>query len=157
MNVRIVVADERKAMFFDSSKPSDLQACGAVENPAAGLKDLDLEADRPGRRFGSPMSSGGNGVGSHSSHHHGVNGERSAQRHELVMFAKEVGQRIDADRLGRKFDRLVLVAPPKMLGLLRQSLPTQSQSLLASEIPKDLAHHSPVAIMNAIPRDTFWT
>jgi protein required for attachment to host cells len=153
MNVRIVVADERKAMFFDSSKPSDMQACGEVENPAAGLKDTDLETDRPGRRFGG--TNGGNGQGNQS-HHHGVNGERSTEQHELLMFAKEVGLRIDADRVGHKFDRLVLVAPPKMLGLLRQSLPTQSQSLLASEIPKDLAQHTPAAIMNAIPRDTFW-
>jgi protein required for attachment to host cells len=58
--------------------------------------------------------------------------------------------------VSRKFDKLVLVAPPRMLGLLRQSLPTQSQSLLAAEIPKDLAQHAPAAIMNAIPKDTFW-
>jgi protein required for attachment to host cells len=152
MNVRIVVADERKAMFFDSSKPSDLHACGGVENPAAGLKDSDLESDRPGRRMGGSSQ----GQGGASANHHGVNGERSTERHELAMFAKEVGQRIDADRVGRKFDRLVLVAPPKMLGLLRQSLPTQSQTLLAGEIPKDLAQHAPAAILNAIPRDTFW-
>lgn len=153
MNVRIVVVDERKALFFDSSRPSDLQECGTVENPAAGLKDTDLETDRPGRRFGGTS---GNGSGAHASHHHAVDGERSTERHELVMFAKQVGLRIDADRVGHKFDRLVLVAPPKMLGLLRQSLPSKSQTLLASEIPKDLAHHGPAAIMNAIPKDTFW-
>jgi len=154
MNVRIVVVDERKALFFDSSKPSDLQACGEVNNPAAGLKDIDLESDRAGRRFGGGGGGGSNGAS--PSHHHGVNGERSTEQHELTMFAKEVGQRIDADRVGHKFDRLVLVAPPKMLGLIRQSLPTHSQSLLAVEIPKDLAQHTPAAIMNAIPKDTFW-
>ena len=151
MNVRIVVADERKALFFDSSKPSDLTPRGTVENPAAGLKDIDLESDRPGSRYGGGPTGNGSGA------HHGVDGERSTLRHELTMFAKQVGQHIDADRVSRKFDRLVLVAPPKMLGLLRQSLPTQSQSLLAAEIAKDLAHHAPAAIMNAIPKDTFWT
>jgi protein required for attachment to host cells len=155
MNVRIVVADERKAMFYDSTRPSDLQPRGSVENPAAGLKDFDLESDRPGRRFGGP-SGGGNGSGTHQPIHQGVDGERSTQQHGLAMFAKQVGQRIDADRMGHKFDKLVLVAPPKMLGLLRQSLPTQSQSLLAVEIPKDLAQHAPTAILNAIPKDTFW-
>jgi protein required for attachment to host cells len=156
MNVRIVVADERKALFFDSSRPSDMTPRGTVENPTAGLKDTDLESDRPGRRFGGGPT-GNNGSGTHQSHHHGVDGERSTVRHELAMFAKQVGQHIDADRASHKFDRLVLVAPPKMLGLLRQSLPTQSQSLLAAEIPKDLAQHAPAAIMNAIPKDTFWT
>jgi protein required for attachment to host cells len=148
MNIRIVVADERQALFFDSTRPSDCRPQGSVDNPAAGLKDTDLETDRAGRRFGG----GANGTATH----HGVNGERSTERHELTLFAKEVGQRIDADRVGHKFDKLVLVAPPKMLGLIRQALPSQSQSLLAGEIAKDLAHHGPDAIMNAIPKDAFW-
>ena len=148
MNVRIVVADERKALFFDSTRPSDCRARGSIENPAAGLKDTDLETDRPGSRKGGGINGG--------AMHHGVNGERSTERHELAMFAKEVGHRIDADRIGHKFDKLVLVAPPKMLGLIRQSLHSQTQSMLAGEIPKDLAQHAPAAIMNAIPKDTFW-
>ena len=148
MNVRIVVADERRALFFDSTRPSDCRPRGSIENPAAGLKDVDLETDRPGTRMGGGTNGG--------AMRHGVNGERSTERHELAMFAKEVGHRIDADRVGHQFDKLVLVAAPKMLGLIRQSLPTQTQSLLASEIPKDLAQHDPSVIMNAIPKDTFW-
>jgi protein required for attachment to host cells len=155
MNVRIVVADERKAMFYDCSKPTDLTPVGALENPTGGMKDVDLETDRPGRRFGGTTGVS-HGQGANASHHHGVDGERSTEKHELTIFAKQVGQRIDADRIGHKFDKLVLVAPPKMLGLLRQSLPTQSQSMLAGEIPKDLARHSTEAILNVIPRDTFF-
>jgi len=149
MNVRIVVANERKAEFFDAYRPgTPLNACGTLENPTGGKKDSELETDRPGRRMG-----GGQG----QPHHHGVDGERSTEQHELTLFAKVVGQRIDADRIGHRFDRLVLVAPPKMLGLIRQALPVQSQSLLASEISKDLLHHGPEAVMNAVPRETFWT
>ena len=155
MNVRIVVADERKAMFYDCSRPTDLTPVGALENPTGGMKDVDLETDRAGRRFGGTTGVS-HGQGANASHHHGVNGERSTGQHELTIFAKQVGQRIDADRVGHKFDKLVLVAPPKMLGLLRQSLPTQSQSMLAGEIPMVLARHSTAAILNVIPRDTFF-
>jgi protein required for attachment to host cells len=77
-------------------------------------------------------------------------------QHELTLFAKEVAQRIDADRARNEFDKLVLVAGPKMLGLLRQSLPKQSQSLLAGEVPKDIVQQGPDVILKAVPIDAFW-
>ena len=106
MKVRVVVADERQAAFFDMSRPSGpLAAAGAVENGVGGKRDIDLETDRAGRRFG--------GMG----HHHGVEGERSTIQHELTHFARTVAQRIYEDRNRRDFDKLVLMAPPKMLGI----------------------------------------
>ena len=51
MNLRVVVADEREANFFDVEKPqADLSACGSLHNDAA-RPDRELETDRPGRRF----------------------------------------------------------------------------------------------------------
>ena len=156
MNVRVVVADERQANFFDASKygaPLALRA--SLENPTGGKKDIDLETDRPGRRFGG-ASGVRHGSGSQQAHHHGVNGERSTEQHELTLFAKEVAQKIDGDRLKQEFDRLVIIAGPKMLGLLRQSLPTPSHSLLAAEVSKDLTHQSQAAILKALPGDAFF-
>jgi protein required for attachment to host cells len=154
MNIRVVVADERRATFFDLSRPSNgLHEVGVVENPVGRLKDMDLETDRPGRRSGGVP---GTSPGPAQAHHHGVDGERSTLLHELTLFAKEVGRRIDADRNGRKFDKLVIIAAPKMLGLLRQSLPSPVQPLIAAEVAKDLANRGPEAILNAIPRETFF-
>lgn len=156
MNIRVVVADERRATFFDLTRPSSgLREAGVVENPSGRLKDTDLETDRPGRRFGGAQGVS-HGQGQIQGHHHGVDGERSTLLHDLTLFAKEVGRRIEADRVGHKFDKLVIVAPPKMLGLLRQSIPAPAQSMLAGEVPKDLAHQGPEAILNAIPRDAFF-
>jgi protein required for attachment to host cells len=157
MNIRIVVADERKATFFDASSlnAAALSACGEVENPVGRLKDTDLETDRAGRRYGGSQGVS-HGQGPAKGHHHGVDGEKSTLQHDLTLFAKEVGRRIDADRVGHKFDKLVLVAPPKMLGLLRQAMPAPLQSLVAGEVAKDLTHHGAEAIMNAVPRDAFF-
>ncbi len=156
MNLRIVVADERQANFFDAFNPNGpLTARGSIQNPKAGLKDTDLETDRPGRRFG-----GGNGVahgsGTQQGHHHGVDGERSTERHDVELFAKEVAQRIDTGRTRKEFDKLMLIAPPKMLGLLRQSLPNHSQALVTEEITKDIVNQGPDAILRLIPRDAFF-
>jgi protein required for attachment to host cells len=156
MNVRIVVADERQANFFDAVTPkAPLTARGSLINESGGKKDSELETDRPGRRYGGTngVSHGGGPV---QGHHHGVTGERSTEQHELTLFAKEVAKRIDAGRARHEFDKLVLVAAPKMLGLLRQSLPTPSQSLLAGAISKDIVHQGQDAIMRLIPEDTFF-
>jgi protein required for attachment to host cells len=156
MNVRIVVADERQANFFDASKPhAPLSARGSIYNETGGMRDTELETDRPGRRFGGTQGVR-HGAGVQAGHHHGVDGERSTHQHELTLFAKEVAQRIDTGRINHEFNKLVLVAPPKMLGLLRQSLTDPSQAMLAAEIPKDLLQHGPEAVLNALPRETFW-
>jgi protein required for attachment to host cells len=156
MNLRIVVADERQANFFDTyNLNGPLTPRGSVQNTKAGLRDTDLETDRAGRRFGG---AGGvsHGSGPQQGHHHGVDGERSTERHDVELFAKEVAHQIDHARTQKEFDKLLLVAPPKMLGLLRQSLPSQAQSMLAGEITKDVVRHGPDAILKLIPPDTFF-
>jgi protein required for attachment to host cells len=156
MNVRVVVADERQANFFDAPKYGvPLSERGSLENPAGGLKDIDLESDRAGRRYGG-ASGARHGVGVQAANRHGVDGERSTERHELTQFAKEVAQRIDNDRVKHEFDRLVIIAGPRMLGLLRQALPDTCRGVLAGEIPKDLAQHDPSAIREILPREAFF-
>jgi protein required for attachment to host cells len=155
MNVRIVVADERQAQFFDAVTLKSLTERGTLVNEAGGKKDIELETDRPGRRYGG-TSGVSHGSGQVQGHHHGVTGEKSTVQHELTLFAKEVARRIDADRARNEFDKLVLVAGPKMLGLLRQSLPTPSQSLLAGEVSKDIVNQGQDAILRLLPADTFF-
>jgi protein required for attachment to host cells len=156
MNVRVVVADERLANFFDAVKyGAPLAARGTVENPAGGMKDRELETDRAGRRYGG-TSGVTHGSGPAAGHHHGVNGERSTERHELALFAKEVAQRIDAGRINHEFDKVILIAGPRMLGLLRQELPQTCKDIVAGEVSKDLVQHEPDAILEALPREAFF-
>lgn len=146
MNVRIVVADSRQANFFDAGKPAGPWAPrGSLHNETAGMKDQDLESDREGRRFGGTAG-----------HHHGVNGERSTERHELTNFAREVAQSIEAARVAHEFDRLVIVAGPRMLGLLREELPQPCREVLAAEVAKDLPAQDAAALREAVPREIFW-
>lgn len=154
MSIRVVVADERRADFFDAYRPSaPLGDCGSISNPSAGLKDRDLETDRAGRRYGG--TSGVMRAGSAHGHHHGVAGERSTERHELTLFAKDVARRIEAGRVNHEFEKLVLIAPPRMMGLLRQSLSSSAEATLVSEISKDLIHQGPDAIRRAVPVEVF--
>src|SRR3954463_10795491 len=155
MNIRIVVADERQANFFDASRPdAALNLTHTIFNPAGGMNDTQLETDRAGRRFGG-ASGVSHGSGPQQGHHHGVDGERSTAQHDLTLFAKTVAERIDDDRIAHAFDRLVVIASPKLLGMIRQSLSSQAQTMLAGEVAKDILHHGPEAILKAIPREAF--
>ena len=150
MNLRIVVTDEREARFFDTSKlVGPLAGRGSVHNGAAGLKDSDLETDRPGRRHNGA-------AGAMRSNSHGFDGDRSTEQHDIELFAKAVAHKIDADRARKDFDKLLLIAPPKMLGLLRQSLSAPARALVAGEVSKDLKHSDEKAILGAIPDDAFF-
>ncbi|HKU15454.1 MAG TPA: host attachment protein [Steroidobacteraceae bacterium] len=144
MKVRVVVADERDANFFDLEKPqAPLQARGSLHNDSA-RPDRELESDRPGRRFGVPAGS-----------RHAVDGERSTQRHESELFARTVARTIDDARTRHEFDRLVLVAAPRMLGMIREALPAPCRTVVAAEIAKDFMQHDADVIRDAVPRDAF--
>jgi protein required for attachment to host cells len=157
MNVRIVVADERQASFFDAVTPrSPMTERGSLHNERSGKRDIELETDRPGRRAGG-ANGFGHGMGGAEGAHHGFTGEKSTVQHELTLFAKEVARKIETDRARNEFDRLVIVAGPKMLGLLRQSLSNPTQSMLAGEISKDILRQGPDVILKAVPVEAFET
>ncbi len=144
ITVRVVVADERDATFFDLTKPqAPLEARGSLHNDSA-RPDRELETDRPGRRFG----------GTHGNRH-AVDGERSTQRHETELFAKQVCQALDGARTRHEFDRLVIIAAPRMLGMLREALPAPCQAVVAAEVAKAFSLDQIDSIRNAVPRDVF--
>ena len=144
MNVRVVVADEREASFFDVAKlRAPPAARGSLRNDAA-RPDRELESDRPGRRFGGT-----------DGNRHAVDGERSTQRHETEQFAKAVARALDVARSRNEFDRLVLIAGPRMLGLLREALPAPCRAVVSAEVAKDLVRQDPATIRDAVPRAAF--
>ena len=145
MITRVVVADERGVSFLDADGPRQpLQLRTTVANEAAGLRDRDLETDRAGR--GS--NSGGWG-------RHGLDGERSTRRHLLETFARNVASLIDDARKRSEFHKLVIVAGPRMLGLIRDGLSVPCRSLVVAEVGKDLSHQDVAAIRDAVPHAAF--
>lgn len=54
-------------------------------------------------------------------------------------FAKDVIGHLSEACLAKKFDRLILISGPYMLGLLRSNLDAPLRAALLGEIPKDLS------------------
>lgn len=145
MKLRILVADESEAAFFDAEGINvPLQWVSKLHDEKARLQDRHLENDRPGRAF-NRMAPG----------RHAMDGERSTQRYHQERFARRIAQEIENARHQQEFGRLVIIAGPRMLGLIRDALPDASRSFIAAEVPKDLIHLDSDAILNYVPREAF--
>ena len=124
----IVVADGAGARLFLNSGPGK----GLQELPE-GRMQTALEttrsqgSDRPGRVHDRM------GDGRHAM-------EPRIDRHEQQKqrFARDLARRLDAAAGEKAFDRLILVAPPKLLGALRSLLGAAARRLVTGELPKDL-------------------
>lgn len=92
----------------------------------------DIASDRPGRTFQSA------GVG------------RSAKepptdphRYRKQRFASDLAELLASERGRGAFDRLVVVAPPQLLGDLRADYTPELRAVVISEVAKDLAMFAP--------------
>lgn len=59
-----------------------------------------------------------------------------------ASFAKTLVGHLSRARQDAKFDRLILIAGPHMLGLLRQDLDASLRAVLSGEISKDLSNQT---------------
>lgn len=124
MNTRIVVADNRRARIF-SSYPhfSELDEQEDFVHNAARLSNQELVTDAAGKS-----------VDQHGS----LNPPTSAKAHEEEIFAKSLSKHLKELHNRDHFKKLVLIAPPKFLGLLRGELDSTLDKLVTKTIDKDL-------------------
>ncbi|MGB5349631.1 MAG: host attachment protein [Polyangiales bacterium] len=130
-NTWILVAHEGGArLFANDGIGNGLALVESIEHPKGRARDRDLASDRPGRSFrknsGDPRRAS---MG------------QSESPHERVVsdFSRELADKLRQARVQNQFDRLVLVAPPRFLGLLRSSLDGPTSQLIIGTIHKDLA------------------
>lgn len=77
--------------------------------------------------------------------------ETPPKRHEAIRFAKRVGDMLEGARSAGDFDRLVLVAEPRFLGLLRDNLSQETIKRVGLEIDKNLVQQAPQVIRERLP------
>jgi protein required for attachment to host cells len=75
--------------------------------------------------------------------------------HEEIRnnFAKTIAGHINRALVEKAFDRLVLVASPKMLGEIKKHLDAKTLKCIAAEMPKDLTHYEGEDLLEHL-RDT---
>lgn len=124
MKTRVVVADNSRARIF-SSYPHfrELHEQEDFVHEAAHLSNQELVADAAGKS-----------VDQHGS----LDPATSAKAHEEEMFAKALAKHLKELHNRDHYEKLVLVAPPKFLGLLRGELHGTLDKLVIKTLDKDL-------------------
>ena len=125
-NTWIVAADSSRARVLQVAGRERLVEVEDMINPGGRMDDRELTTDA------HPRFRGTSGPASDPE-------ETSAQEHETDLFAKRIGDYLDKARTQHRYDELVVVAPPKFLGLLRKKLGKEVEKLVVDEVPKDLS------------------
>jgi protein required for attachment to host cells len=76
--------------------------------------------------------------------------EQSPKERSLINFYREIADQIDLALNKQKFDRLILIAEPRLLGILRTVLPSSVHGVIIQEIHKDLAFATEEQIMERL-------
>lgn len=155
MKIYVAVADQSEARFYEVEHPGGpLRLTGQLADSKAHLHDRDFKSDRPGRIVsGGPIGTGRRGA----SGHHGTEGEgeRRPREHEAVLFAQQIATAIENTYREGGIDRLILMAGPRFLGLLREALSPPVRAIVTEEIHKDLVHAPESAVLSHLPADAF--
>ncbi|MEZ5923677.1 MAG: host attachment protein [Hyphomicrobiaceae bacterium] len=124
----ILVADASRSKVYEHRGPGHgLEAVAGLAMATEHRKSSEIGSDKPGRSFES--------VGAVR---HAVEPHSDPARIEEQRFAASLLERLNQEAAAKRFDRLVLVAPPTMLGDLRAALPSGIAPLVMATIDKDL-------------------
>jgi len=82
--------------------------------------------------------------------HHGYRPDNDPKDCEKAAFAHKLAAWLDVAAHDDAFDRLVVAAPPRMLGELRKAMSKQVSARVVAEVSKDLAKCSETALRAAL-------
>ena len=122
-----LLADGRRARVLAEPRRGAPLAELGDWNLAIGADELYDIQDRPPRshdRLGSSR--------------HAMDQGRNLHEEEEARFLDRVAQRLEAAEARKEFDHLVIAAPPRALGILRETLAAPVKACIRAEIDKDL-------------------
>jgi protein required for attachment to host cells len=127
VNTFILACDAGSARLFDETGRSEpWRLVETIDNASGRAHVRDLVADHPGRVRQS-------GTGAQPPMEPPTDpAEREAER-----FARRLASDLDRAFGARAFDRLVLVAPPRFLGRLREALRPAVAAAVVGEVDRD--------------------
>lgn len=123
----IVIADGEHARFLQAAETGALHTVTALDSALAHKRSSDIGSDHPGASFHS-----------NASVRHVLPPRHDPHDLAEVDFAHLVASEIDAACARGSFNRLVLVAPTRTLGAIREKLGAAATAAIAGTLAKDL-------------------
>jgi protein required for attachment to host cells len=133
----VLVANRGNASLYQTQGPQVAPTLiQHFEHPEGRLKSSEIDSDRPGRAFDR------NGGARHALSHEESPVERIAH-----AFALQLAEHLERSREKGEYDQLGIIAPPRMLGYLRDALSKTTRALVYGELTKDLDEPRPADLI----------
>ena len=124
----ILSANRSNASLFESDWPGkSMRRLQDISHPKGRLQNKDINTDKPGRSFDS-MGQGRHSMGS----------DQDPIDHVAQQYASQLAELLNKGRLSNAYEKLVLIAEPKFLGILRAALDKNTALLVVKSINKEL-------------------
>ncbi len=122
----VVVCDGAKALIFENIGDTDIPNFKTLEvHDHPDKKTHELGTDAPGRSFSS--------VGHGRSSVEQTDWHDQAEKEFLTQLAKRLEKAVES----REVKSIIIVAPPRALGMLREAYPVQLKAAIREEVSKD--------------------
>lgn len=124
----ILVANRSGASLFESNWPGEsMRRLQDIPHPKGRLQNREIDSDKPGRSFDSVGEA-----------RHSMGKEHDASEKVAQQFARELAELLNKGRTTNAYDKLILMAEPKFLGLLRAALDSNTAALVVQTVNKEL-------------------
>ncbi|WP_133137944.1 host attachment protein [Legionella rowbothamii] len=108
------------------TKPYQLTLHKEIIHPESKLRDIELTSDKPGRYRAGDMA-------------HGAYTQPSDPKEiQIEAFSRHVAEELNKDRNIDAYNKLIVVAPPHMNGILFQHLNKHVKTLVTHNIKNDV-------------------
>ncbi|MDQ0999097.1 protein required for attachment to host cells [Phyllobacterium ifriqiyense] len=127
----VIVADGEKALFLRNEREvNNVELHTIHEMNQSNPATREQGTDKPGRFSDGPSA------------HRSATEETNWHAISKKRFAKEVADELYGFAHKGDFERLIIIAPPVVLGQMRQEFHKEVSDKIVSEIPKTLTNHS---------------
>ena len=129
MNITWILAANRSGatLFETDGKGKPIHRLQDIPHPQGRLQNQDIDTDKPGRAFDS-LGQG----------RHGMSTEHEPTEEVAMQFARILAELLNKGRTTHAYEKLVLVAEPRFLGMLRAALDPHTAALVVKTVHKDL-------------------
>lgn len=127
----VVNTNSNTCHIYDyQKKPRKLTLAKVILHPENKLKDIELTSDKPGRYKAD------------SSAHGTYSQDTDPKEIKIDNFIREIARELDHGRTSKSYDKIILIAPPHVSGVLFQHIDKNVKDLIYKTIQKDLPNIS---------------
>lgn len=142
-NTMVVVTDSVRARCFEATaKPAAWTEVACLVNPDGRALGRDATTDH------LPRTNESVGPARHAIEPHTTLPEKS-----IDAFARAIGETLERDHRARRFEHLVLVASPRLLGVLHARFSKSLRACVVGELKLDIAGLTADEIHARVPRE----